>query len=129
MAIKRLRNPKVSCIQHIDVNSLTVQEIDDYFEEEQVVPVENVSHQPVENVITGVLNDDLTGDFIDLTGEFVDLTDDGVITGEKEKLFLTQSFDPTTHFETAITDVLEVYKRITGKELELTDGQGGAAEP
>ena len=51
------------------------------------------------------------------------------ITGEKEKLFLTQSFDPTTHFETAITDVLEVYKRITGKELELTDGQGGAAEP
>ena len=45
-------------------------------------------------------------------------------TGEKERCFLTQSFDPTTHFETAITDVLAVYKRITGKELELTDGPG-----
>ena len=45
-------------------------------------------------------------------------------TGEKERCFLTQSFDPTTHFETAISDVLAVYKRITGKELELTDGPG-----
>ena len=46
----------------------------------------------------------------------------GAVTGDKEKVFLTQSFDPTTHFETAIGDVLGVYKRITGKELELTDG-------
>lgn len=43
------------------------------------------------------------------------------VLGDKERVFLTQSFDPTTHFETAITDVLEVYKRITGKELELID--------
>ena len=41
-------------------------------------------------------------------------------------LFLTQSFDPTTHFETAITDVLEVYKRITGADLVLTDGPGSS---
>ena len=42
--------------------------------------------------------------------------------GTKDKLFLTESFDPTTHFETAITDVLNVYKRITGEALVLTDG-------
>jgi len=49
-------------------------------------------------------------------------------TGEKDRVYVTQSFDPTTHFETAITDVLEVYKRITGKELELTDGPAASAE-
>ena len=48
------------------------------------------------------------------------------ITGEAERVFLTQSFDPTTHFETAIADVLEVFKRITGEELKLTDGPRAA---
>jgi Rab GDP dissociation inhibitor len=42
--------------------------------------------------------------------------------GVETKCFLTESFDPTTHFETAITDVLNVYKRITGEALVLTDG-------
>jgi len=42
--------------------------------------------------------------------------------GTKDKCFLTESFDPTTHFETAITDVLAVYERITGSPLVLTDG-------
>ena len=33
--------------------------------------------------------------------------------GIEDKVFITESFDPTTHFETAITDVLSVYERIT----------------
>lgn len=45
--------------------------------------------------------------------------------GTKDKCFLTTSFDPTTHFETAITDVLAVYERITGSPLVLTDGPPG----
>ena len=84
MPIKRSRSPKVSCIQHIDANSLTVQEIDDRFEEKQVVPVENV-YQPVENVITGVIDNVLTGDFIDLTGDDESTADDGVNTGKKKE--------------------------------------------
>ena len=48
--------------------------------------------------------------------------------GTKDRIFLTESFDPTSHFETAITDVLAVYKRITGEALVLTDGQPEAAE-
>ena len=38
------------------------------------------------------------------------------------QVFISQSFDPTSHFETAISDVLAMYTRMTGKELELTDG-------
>ena len=33
-----------------------------------------------------------------------------------------KSFDATTHFETAITDVMGMHKRITGADLVLTDG-------
>ena len=39
------------------------------------------------------------------------------------QVFISQSFDATTHFETAIADVMVMYKRITGSELVLTDGQ------
>jgi len=42
--------------------------------------------------------------------------------GLKDKVFISQSFDATTHFETAITDVLEMYARIMGEKLVLTDG-------
>ena len=42
--------------------------------------------------------------------------------GTADKVFLSQSFDATTHFETAITDVLAMYKRISGADLVLTDG-------
>jgi len=45
-----------------------------------------------------------------------------VADGTKDKVFISQSFDPTSHFETAITDVMQIYKRITGAELQLTDG-------
>lgn len=42
--------------------------------------------------------------------------------GTQDHVFISESFDPTSHFETAITDVLSMYERITGKPLELTDG-------
>lgn len=43
-------------------------------------------------------------------------------SGEASKVFISQSFDPTSHFETAITDVTAMYKRITGTDLVLSDG-------
>ncbi|KAL1522820.1 hypothetical protein AB1Y20_017789 [Prymnesium parvum] len=46
--------------------------------------------------------------------------------GTKDKVFISESFDPTSHFETAISDVMRMYKRITGKELELTSGPNAA---
>jgi len=74
-----------------------------------------------------VANRELSGGLAKLTGVvriFYDMYDmyapkDG---GETSKVFLTESFDPTSHFETAIKDVLDVYKRIMGKPLVLTDG-------
>jgi len=41
--------------------------------------------------------------------------------GEEDHVFISQSFDPTSHFETAMNDVLAMYKRITGKEAQLEE--------
>jgi len=41
--------------------------------------------------------------------------------GKQDQVFISQSFDPTSHFETAISDVLAMYTRITGAELQLSD--------
>jgi len=46
--------------------------------------------------------------------------------GQKSHVFISESFDATTHFETAITDVLDVYQRIMGEKLVLTDGPGSS---
>jgi len=40
--------------------------------------------------------------------------------GIADKCFISKGYDPTSHFETAINDVLEMYQRITGTELDLT---------
>lgn len=59
-----------------------------------------------------------------VTRIFYDIYDmyEPLADGTKDKVFISESFDPTSHFETAITDVLSMYKRITGQELELTNG-------
>lgn len=42
--------------------------------------------------------------------------------GAEDRVFISNSFDATSHFETAINDVLGLYQRITGNDLVLTDG-------
>ena len=42
--------------------------------------------------------------------------------GVADQVFISESYDPTSHFETAISDVMAIWKRITGKDLVLTDG-------
>ena len=39
--------------------------------------------------------------------------------GKKSNLFVTKSYDSTSHFETATDEILEVYTRITGEKLDL----------
>jgi Rab GDP dissociation inhibitor len=48
--------------------------------------------------------------------EFREPTDDGT----KDQVFVTTSYDPTSHFEDASTEVLKMWKTITGEELDLT---------
>lgn len=49
--------------------------------------------------------------------EFREPTDDG----SKDGVFVTTSYDPTSHFEDASTEVLKMWKRITGEDLDLTN--------
>eukprot|EP01026_Neomeris_dumetosa_P014289 TRINITY_DN15147_c0_g2_i8.p2 TRINITY_DN15147_c0_g2~~TRINITY_DN15147_c0_g2_i8.p2 ORF type:complete len:295 (-),score=48.60 TRINITY_DN15147_c0_g2_i8:566-1450(-) len=40
--------------------------------------------------------------------------------GTKDKCFISKGYDPTTHFETTVDDLLDMYKRITGQDLDLS---------
>jgi len=43
-------------------------------------------------------------------------TDDG----KKAQVFISKSYDPETHFRESCMDILDMYKRITGKDMDLT---------
>jgi len=40
--------------------------------------------------------------------------------GTKDKLFISRSYDAETHFDKACKDILDIYKRIMGKDMDLT---------
>jgi Rab GDP dissociation inhibitor len=40
-------------------------------------------------------------------------------TGETDGIFITRSYDATSHFETVVEDVHNVWKRVVGKDLVL----------
>jgi len=53
--------------------------------------------------------------------QFYSVTDilEPLADGTKDNVFISKSFDQTSHFETTCDDILDMYKRITGKELDL----------
>ncbi|CAL4940120.1 unnamed protein product [Urochloa decumbens] len=63
---------------------------------------------------------------IDLLGPveetFFDIYDryEPINNPEEDSCFLTNSYDASTHFETTVKDVLSLYNKITGKELDLS---------
>ncbi|EPT03895.1 hypothetical protein FOMPIDRAFT_1022074 [Fomitopsis schrenkii] len=40
-------------------------------------------------------------------------------SGESDQIFITRSYDATSHFETVVDDVTNVWKRVVGKDLVL----------
>ncbi|GFE52775.1 Rab GDP dissociation inhibitor [Babesia ovis] len=54
--------------------------------------------------------------------KFVQVSEIYVPTEEvvKDNIFVSESYDPTSHFESASNDVLKMYRAITGKELDLS---------
>jgi Rab GDP dissociation inhibitor len=40
--------------------------------------------------------------------------------GRRDNCFISKSYDATSHFETAADDVLSLYTRITGDQLDMT---------
>ena len=71
---------------------------------------------PVEELQPGL---DLLGDILE---QFTSVSDlfVPIHNGLKNRLFITESYDATSHFESASDDVMEIYKRIMGEELDLT---------
>lgn len=39
--------------------------------------------------------------------------------GSETNLFISKSYDPSSHFEVASNDILEIYERITGEKLDM----------
>lgn len=69
--------------------------------------------------------------FIDIADMYVPAED-----GTKDNVYITTSFDPETHFGESCRDILDVYKRIMGKDMDLSppssaegegEGESGAA--
>jgi len=44
---------------------------------------------------------------------------DPVQDGSKNKLWITSSYDATSHFESASDEILNIYERIVGEKLDL----------
>jgi Rab GDP dissociation inhibitor len=42
-----------------------------------------------------------------------------VSDGTQDNIYITRSYDATSHFETVVEDVQDVFKRVMGKDLEL----------
>jgi len=42
-----------------------------------------------------------------------------VSDGKTDKCFISKGYDASTHFESTVDDILEMYTRITGKVLDL----------
>ena len=40
-------------------------------------------------------------------------------TGEADNIFITRSYDATSHFETVVDEVRDVWKRVNGYDLVL----------
>mmetsp|Transcript_36747 Transcript_36747/g.95144 ORF Transcript_36747/g.95144 Transcript_36747/m.95144 type:complete len:442 (-) Transcript_36747:905-2230(-) len=63
---------------------------------------------------------------LDLLGPVLEKVVDVVPTykpktdGKEERVFISKSYDATSHFESTTADVMDVYERITGHPLDLT---------
>jgi Rab GDP dissociation inhibitor len=55
--------------------------------------------------------------FVNIEGMYEPATD-----GRVDNVFVTRSYDATTHFESTVDDVFDLYKRIFDKDLVLTSG-------
>lgn len=47
-------------------------------------------------------------------------------SGRENNIFITRSYDATSHFETVVEDVHDVWRRITGETLVLKPREEGA---
>ncbi len=71
---------------------------------------------------------------LDLLGpieqKFVSVSDlfEPVDNGADSQIFITKSYDATTHFESTCIDILDVYERITGEKFDFSTVTRGLGE-
>ncbi len=71
---------------------------------------------------------------LDLLGpieqKFVSISDlyEPTDNGEKSQIFITKSYDATTHFESTCLDILDVYEKITGEKFDFSKVTRGLGE-
>lgn len=67
---------------------------------------------------------DLLGDILEqftmISDLYVPAHDGSSTSAHREGLYITTSYDPTSHFESASNDVLGIYKKIFGEDYDLT---------
>jgi Rab GDP dissociation inhibitor len=51
-----------------------------------------------------------------------------IADGKADNIFITRSYDATSHFETVVDDVHDVWKRVIGKDLVLKKREVEVAE-
>jgi Rab GDP dissociation inhibitor len=61
---------------------------------------------------------DIDEKFVTVRDLFAPATD-----GTKDQVFISKSYDAETHFDAACRDIMDVYKRITGKDMDLTSAK------
>jgi len=61
--------------------------------------------------------------------KFINVTDvmTPIADGKEDGCFISAGYDATTHFESTVLDVLDMYTRITGKTLDLSEKDPAAA--
>ncbi|XP_075713602.1 rab GDP dissociation inhibitor beta [Rhinoderma darwinii] len=55
--------------------------------------------------------------------KFVSVSDiyDPTDLGKESQIFISRTYDPTTHFETTCNDIKDIYKRMTGSEFDFEE--------
>jgi len=72
----------------------------------------------------------LTCPFLFYFTRFIQIADicEPLQDGREDNVFVSRSYDATSHFETVCDDVKDLYKRVTGNELVLKQRQSQADE-
>lgn len=61
---------------------------------------------------------------------FVSVSDtyDPIVDGTESNLWITNSYDATSHFESASEEILDMYQKIVGEKLDLNIEPDGDEE-
>lgn len=78
--------------------------------------IEGVSDNPLDEVEEGIR---LCGPILERFDIISDCFEP-VADGSEDRCFISKSYDDTSHFKTAAQDVLDLYARVTGEQLDMT---------